>query len=235
MPCPAGAKDFFLPVGEGATQAIVHARLYENVEAAVTLIHFHGNGEIVADYDEFALELNNFGVETIACDYRGYGKSTGEPKLRFLLSDALAIINELDTVGLRKKRSVVMGRSLGSAAALELAVKIPGITACILESAYADPIRLLRRRGIEVSALSEDENSLYNHSHKIQALQCPLLILHGAQDVLIYADEAELNYANAGTLDKKLVLFPGVGHNDIFYAADEAYFLELKTFLARFR
>src|SRR5690242_11984388 len=47
---------------------------------ALTLVHFHGNGEVVADYTpDLAADLTALGVNVLFAEYRGYGASSGEP------------------------------------------------------------------------------------------------------------------------------------------------------------
>ena len=47
--------------------------------AAPSILFFHGNGEIVADYDDLGPLYNRMGINFLAADYRGYGRSTGRP------------------------------------------------------------------------------------------------------------------------------------------------------------
>src|SRR6185503_9648078 len=60
---------------------------------ALTVVHFHGNGEVVADYlPEFAADLTALGVNVLFAEYRGYGASSGEPGLAHILDDVPAIV-----------------------------------------------------------------------------------------------------------------------------------------------
>ncbi|OGW19765.1 MAG: hypothetical protein A3K09_00515 [Nitrospinae bacterium RIFCSPLOWO2_12_FULL_47_7] len=121
-----------------------------------------------------------------------------------------------------------MGRSLGSAPAIELCSSYPSIAGCIIESGYADPIPLVERRGLRVQSISPEDDALFSNSRKIAGVLCPLLILHGAEDRLILPKEAELNYQKAGSQSKTLKILPGVGHNDIIMA--DTYFSCLHEF-----
>jgi len=91
---------------------------------------------------------------------------------------------------------------------------------------------MAERRGIILRELTEEDDRVFNNSRKIKDVQCPILIMHGAGDNLIYPDEAKLNYRNAGSENKKLVILPGVGHNDILYAEENLYFSTLSDFLS---
>src|SRR3989338_8550262 len=53
---------------------------------ALTLVHFHGNGEVVADYfPDLAADLTGLGVNVLFAEYRGYGASSGEPGMARIL------------------------------------------------------------------------------------------------------------------------------------------------------
>jgi len=121
-PGSAGAgEDIMIPV-EG--RIAVGACLHGHDDSAPVILFFHGNGEIVADYDEMGPLYNRRGINFMPVDYRGYGRSGGSPSVTSMMRDAHAIFGFV-TNRLREKGFtgplVVMGRSLGSAPALELA------------------------------------------------------------------------------------------------------------------
>ncbi len=111
------------------------------------ILYFHGNGEIVADYDNLAEIYNDQGLNFLPVDYRGYGRSNSTPTVTSMLRDA-GVIFEFVVRFLNRKQYtgpiIVMGRSLGSASALELSAsharKINGL---IIESGFADTAALL--------------------------------------------------------------------------------------------
>jgi len=80
--------------------------------AAKTVIYFHGNGEIVADYlPDFPRWLGQAGYNVLLAEYRGYGMSTGQPALVGMFADVSAIIQRL---GIAEQQVVLFGRSIGS-------------------------------------------------------------------------------------------------------------------------
>lgn len=227
-PAPRTSEEIYVEVEPDIK---VHVRRYPNEHAKCSLLYFHGNGEIVADYDNFVELYTAIGLELIVCDYRGYGKSDGTPTLRNTLQDSHRIYNYLKENKKFNGRVGVMGRSLGSAPAIELSVHHPELQFCIIESGYADPIPLVERRGIRIDSITEEENALFNNSVKIAKVQCPLLIMHGEDDFLISANEAELNYNQAGSQVKYLEILEGVGHNDMLMAPENRYFTALFEFI----
>jgi hypothetical protein len=63
----------------GATLA---CRRYLVDPQAKTLVHFHGNGEVAADYERGFPELfTRLGCNLLLAEFRGYGGSTGRPQL----------------------------------------------------------------------------------------------------------------------------------------------------------
>lgn len=224
---PAGTEEIYIEV---EPRIKIHVRKYLLPHAKFSLLYFHGNGEIVSDYDEMSALYSNMSCELIVCDYRGYGLSDGHPSLRRALQDAHKIYQTLKSEGKLLDMVCVMGRSLGSAPAIELCAHYPGISACVIESGYADPIPLVERRGLKIDGTTAAEDALFNNSVKIAKVVCPLLILHGADDLLINPQEAEVNYQQAGSQDKALQILEGVGHNDILMAPDNGYFNYLHAF-----
>jgi len=206
----------------------VHIRRHPSPEARFSLLFFHGNGEIVSDYDNFAEVFSALGAELVMADFRGYGRSTGSPTLRASLEDAHKIFDHLKSNNKFKEKVCIMGRSLGSAPTLELCAKRSDISGCVLESGYADPIPLVERRGLKIDQTTPEEDAVFNNSQKIRSVKSPLLIMHGADDFLIGPHEAKLNYDNAGSKMKHLEILEGVGHNDMMM--NPSYFSTLKQF-----
>ena len=89
------------------------------------ILYFHGNGEIASDYDTIAPFYTRLGITLFVVDYRGYGLSDGTPvghdADRRRLDGASARTRSCwRAVGVAAGALFVMGRSLGSAAALEI-------------------------------------------------------------------------------------------------------------------
>lgn len=227
IPGPPDCEEIYVEVEEKIN---VHCRRHPSPQARFSLLFFHGNGEVVSDYDDIVGAFAALGAETIVCDYRGYGKSGGAPSLRNALEDAKVIYRYLRDNGQLRSDVCVMGRSLGAAPAIELCSKFSEISSCIIESGYADPVPLVERRGLRIDQTTPEEDALFNNSLKIKKVQCPLLIMHGEDDFLISPEEAKLNYSQAGSKEKTLIILEGVGHNDMMMAENGGYFSGMKRF-----
>ena len=225
-PPPAGASDRLVEV-DGAR---LHVRVHAAPAASGTLLLFHGNGEVVADYDDVAARFARAGVALAVMDYRGYGQSTGTPALRTLISDARRVADVV-------RPRVVMGRSLGGIAAHELYARpSAGMAGVILESALFDLPGLIRRRGlVPPASFTDAERATFEPATKLALGRLPLLVLHGERDELIALAEAREAHATAGTAeaDKALVVVPRRGHNDV--SAGDKYWSALAEFIARLR
>lgn len=88
-PCPQGAFDFFVPVDQGVS---ISCRFYLRDKAWPQILYFHGNGEVVSDYDEIAPFYHARRINLIVADFRGYGASDGSPTFTNLVQDAHRIL-----------------------------------------------------------------------------------------------------------------------------------------------
>jgi pimeloyl-ACP methyl ester carboxylesterase len=204
---------------------------------ARTVVFWHGNGEVVADYAPgFAEILNNFGVNVVLAEYRGYGASGGDPCISAILDDAEATFQAL---GLPEERVIVYGRSLGSFCALELAQRHPKLGGVLLDSSIADVVeRILMRvtpEDVDLS-LPELEAEVYvrcDHEAKLRSYLGPLLVVHAANDSMVDVSHAERLHAWGGGKDKQLILFHNSDHNSVMSEDREAYFAAVGAFLKR--
>ncbi len=198
-----------------------------------TVLYFHGNGEVAAAYNYIAPEFRRIGTNLLVVDYRGYGWSTGTPTVTTLLTDVKAVHAALPELlqqaGLGISPLFVMGRSLGSAPAIEIASLYPdSFKGVIIESGFATIVPLLERRGIPADEFRKTEP--VGNRRKMAALSLPLLIIHGERDQLIPVEEGEVLYEASPAELKRLLLIANAGHNDLLRAA-ERYFAAIADFI----
>jgi len=229
---PHNSVDIDIKVDEGVQ---VHARFYPASTEDPNILFFHGNGEIVSDYDEIGPYYNKYGMNFLAVDYRGYGRSTGTPTATSMLADSHIV---LDAVKERLKSAghsgplVIMGRSLGSAAAIELVASHPDdVKGLIIESGFATTLPLLMRLGVDIAGLGITEEDGFRNVRKISTITKPTLIIHGQNDEIIPLHEAGILQAQSGARIKELQIVPGASHNTVIARAGEMYFSEIKRFV----
>jgi len=152
-----------------------------------SILDFHGNGEVVANHDWIAPLYNQRGVNFFVDDYRGYGSSNGKPTIPIMIGDAHTIFKGFKEIISKegfKKGLFLMGRSLGSTPAIELAFNFQdGIVGLIIESGTANNFR---RLGSYLGITAEEdllgEESLYLNKVKIRQIHKLTLIIHGKYD-----------------------------------------------------
>jgi pimeloyl-ACP methyl ester carboxylesterase len=124
-----------------------------------------------------------------------------------------------------------MGRSLGSAAALELAsTHADDITGLIIESGFATSLPLLKNLGVDVAGLGISEEDGFRNVRKISTFSKPTLLIHGQYDEIIPVNSAAILQAQSPARTKELQVVPGASHNTIIASAGELYFSVIKQF-----
>lgn len=222
-----------IPVEDGIH---VGARLHMAHARGPGILFFHGNGEIADDYDDIGPLFNRMGINFMVVDYRGYGLSDGSPTVSAMMGDAYRIfdfLREWTSANGYTGPLIVMGRSLGSASALELAAgRADRIDGLVIESGFAWAGPLLARLGVDPQRIGFDEDHGFANTDKIGRFRGPTVIIHAEFDQIIPLDDGEALYAAAAAADKVMVTIPGAGHNDIFMRGLDRY-LEAITDLAQ--
>lgn len=236
FPRPARFRDpVWVDVGDAQL-----ACAYNQVDGAdLTVVHFHGNGEVVRDWLEegFCERFAALGCSLLLAEYRGYGMSSGEPSLGRMLDDAVKIVGAAD---LPPERLILFGRSVGSIFAIHAASRFPEVAGLVLESAIADPLeRLLLRldpEEVELSpeAFAAEVKGSLDHEKKLRAYRGPVLVLHTRFDDLVPVTHAERFAEWAGGRVTTRIFERG-HHNTILADNSGAYFEAIGEFLARLR
>jgi len=231
----APAEPFWVDCADGTRLACAY---HETDPAAPTVVHFHGNGEVVADYlDGFPGLINRMGCNCFFAEFRGYGGSTGTPQLGKMLEDVLPTIK---APGCAEEKIILFGRSVGSLFAIKAAELFPNVAGMILESAIADPIErlLLRVDPGELGTTPAGLAAAIREAIDIRAIMSdfsrPTLILHTLHDGLIDVSHAErlADWCGGPT---RLKIFPDGNHNTIMFDNGRQYFALLNEFLTSLR
>lgn len=197
-----------------------------------TLVLYHGNGEVPADYESWIKPMAELGCNLVAVPFRGYGGSTGVPQLGKMLDDVDAVFEAL---GESARQLVVFGRSLGSLYATEFVSRHPEVPALVLESGISDPLeRVLVRAtpeelGTTMEQLRAEVSEHFDQERKLRGYGGQTLLLHTLHDGLVEATHARRNAA--ACRNGKLVLFERGNHNTILSDNAPAYFRELTELL----
>ncbi len=227
-----GAVDYPIAVDE---DAILACWFYSAGPQAPAILFFHGNGETIDDYQENGQIYNRIGIGLLAVEYRGYGRSTGAPTASTMIADSHKVFAEVKKWRAQQKQTgplYVMGRSLGSAPAIELATKYEAdIAGLIIESGFAYTEPLLRFIGVDTKRLGITEADCFGNLEKIKSFKKPLLIIHGQFDEFIPVSDAEALLKNCPAQRKQLQVIPGADHNSILRLGGSDYFKFIKNLI----
>jgi hypothetical protein len=123
---------------------------------------------------------------------------------------------------------VVYGKSLGGAAACELAIQVE-IGALILQSTFSSA-RDMAKLMFGFLPVHYFVSTKFANNEKIKKIDVPKLILHSKDDEIIPVSMAEELYKNASE-PKVKVFFEGPGHNDLIWRKPKELLRAIKSFL----
>jgi uncharacterized protein len=227
FPAPPGSR---APAGPVLTGPGFRAIWIAPPPGGPVVVHFHGNGEDLADQGSMIDLLRSLGAGVLAVEYPGYGVARadgppGEEACYRAGAAAVAYLRER----LHRGEVFVQGQSLGSGVAAELAARgaadrlvlispftsIPGAAS----SAFPWlPARLLVRHRFDTRA-------------KARRIAVPVLLVHGSDDEIIPASmsaDLERSFPHA-----KRVLIPDGHHNDLLLLHARELRAALGDFFAR--
>ena len=171
-----------------------------------TIIYCHGQGENISMWQSVAQFLADNGYGVFMIDYRGHGRSEGEPSETGLYTDLESAIKYLhDYENINKNNIILWGRSLGGAVVADVASR-DSFKGIILESTFTnirDAAIHLTSTGILESKLSFWQKistkfvrfmpftQTFRTDQKISRIKSPLLIAASVNDTTI---PSEMSY-----------------------------------------
>jgi uncharacterized protein len=227
-------EDLHIPV-TGAEQ--VHAWWIPATQPSdKALLMFHGNGYVLEQTAAPAgelLPLHHLGTNLLLVDYRGYGSSSaGTPNETRVYEDARAALGYvLNQRHARIHNVILMGRSIGTGPATELALENPDLGGLILESAFTSvPEAAKAIWYLRAFPLSLFIHNRFDNLSKIGSVHVPVFITVGAEDTLTPPQMAGALFQQANQ-PKQLYLVPKADHNDIVRVGGEALENQLSAFI----
>jgi fermentation-respiration switch protein FrsA (DUF1100 family) len=200
--------------------------------SGVTLLFFHGNGGNISHCLDSLVVFHRLGLRTLIVDYRGYGRSTGQPSVQGTLLDAEAAWDWL----LREKQLtpdqiVIHGRSLGGGVAAHLAARVAP-RGLILESTFTSlrDVAEIHYGWAPLSLLLPQD---YDIPGTLAGMRFPLLVVHSPDDELVPYTLGQAIYQNYE--GPKTFLRLNGSHNAGFLRDRENYAKGLRDFLKHMR
>ena len=218
-------EDCYFPTMDGV---LLHA-WYVPAKGDFTLLYLHGNAGNITNRLEPLLRLRTLPAGILIVDYRGYGRSQGKPSEAGLYLDADAAYRYLtETKHAPPQRLILLGESLGTAVAVELATRHP-VAGLILEAPFPSA-RDVARRSVPLPFAGFLIRTKFDSTARIASVNAPILMVHGERDSTIPIDLGRKLFA-AAREPKFFYALSQADHNDISLVGGEAYSNRIREFL----
>ena len=210
----------------------------------LALLYSHGNAGDIRDWVHAAPPFLQAGISILIWDYRGFGRSAGKPSEEGLFQDGLAawawLAERAAAAGLP---AAMLGKSLGSAVAIHSAAALTenGPAALVLDSAFTSMREIVTTLAPMVpweqavdpelagaATLEASIPRLFESLAKAPQVQCPTLVMHGGNDMLVPLEQGQRIY-DALSGPKQMKVIPAAGHSDISVYPE--YMAEIVEFL----
>ncbi len=203
---------------DASVHVIVLNKGYQNA-----ILYFGGNAESMAGSSDYiAGQFPKFTVYLM--DYRGYGKSTGEPSEKALYSDALKLY---DIIKPKHERISVGGRSLGTGIATYVAAQRE-VSKLALITPYDSIVSVAE--GLyplyPVGFLVEDK---YDSVSRVKEIKAKTLIVIAENDKVIPRENTDVLIEAFDAKQLEVIVIKNRGHIDI--SSDERYYKIMQDFI----
>jgi fermentation-respiration switch protein FrsA (DUF1100 family) len=175
-------------------------------EARGTVLHLHGNAANISNHLPLVAWLPQAGFNLLTFDYRGFGRSPGEPSLDGVVADGLAALAWLRRQpGVDAQKLVVLGQSLGGATAVRVVAADPaGVRLLVLDCAFSsyrgiarDAVRGSWLGWVAPAALPLLPGPQQDPLTAIGQLTVPVFVLHSTDDAVVPISHGKALYAAA--------------------------------------
>ena len=196
-----------------------------------TVLYCHGSSGSIAHLVGVLATLRQLRTNLFAFDYRGYGRSTGEPSEAGLFRDARAAWDHLvDELGVSPEEIILFGHSLGGAVAIDCALD-RSAAGLVVENSFTQ-VRDMARSSYPGLPLHLVARNQFRSIHKVGRLTLPKLFIHGGADERVPPEHGRRLY-DAALEPKEIYLVPDAGHNDIHQRGGFRYLRRISRFRTR--
>jgi len=248
-------EDLHIPV-DGADQ--IHA-WWLPASSDRILLSFHGNGYVLEDNIKLALRaksglppppgapsqfdlipLHQLGVNILAIDYRGFGSSTPVNLTEMSATeDARAAFTYLTIQRQISPRKIALiGWSLGTGPATEMAKEHPDVGGLVLVSAYTSTFDMLKYLPelwyVRLLPYRLLLHTRFDNLSKMSSVHVPVLIVVGSVDDGTVPSMATALFQKANE-PKRLYVSPGAGHDNVWEIKTDQLMAEISGFIQALR
>ncbi len=206
---------------------ITHQGWFLDKGAEKTVIYHGGNAEDLAGHCDVLFD--GLEVNALLVNYRGYGQSEGVPGEKEMVADCIAIFDLFcEEKNVSPENIYLMGRSLGSGVAVQVAAARPQAAGVILVTPYESIAAIARFQypWLPIERLLRHPFRSIDH---VPNMEMPALVLLAEFDEVIPIETGQ-KLGDAWGDEKEIVTIP-MGHNDI--NEHPAYFEAVNRFIKR--
>jgi len=191
------------------------------------VIFFHGNAELIDYQDDITLGYHQLGYSVLLPEYRGFGRSAGEPSQEGIVEDAVQLYDQLRArPEVDPARIIIHGRSLGGGFAAQLALKRRPV-ALVLESTFTSAAQMAYKYGVPQFLVKYPLRT----DQVLPQLSCPLLLFHGITDTIIPVQHGRRLHE---LVPNAVYIEYPCGHNDMPGPENERdYWAQIRNFLSQ--
>ncbi len=224
---PADAvEEHWIDTPDGET---LHAWYCRAKKPKASGLFCHGNtGNLTISADVIP-HLLDAGFNILLFDYRGFGKSSGRPSYRGVISDGITAARFHDAIRPQEIPSILYGFSLGGAIAAQVIRRHP-FDAMILQSTFTSLPQITRVLFPRIP-LHLFAGRLFDTLSVVRRLEVPLLVLHGTHDEVAPCWMAHQLH-DACPTPKRIHTVEGGMHKDIFERNPDALIWAVSQFIA---
>jgi fermentation-respiration switch protein FrsA (DUF1100 family) len=219
------AEDVWFRAEDGVE---LHGWWLAHSRAKGTVLYCHGNSGSIAQQIGVLRHMRRLRVNVFAFDYRGYGRSGGQPSEQGLYRDARAAYDHLvGERGQSASRILLFGHSLGGAVAIDCAGVRP-VAGLIAQSTFTH-VRDAARASFPSLPVHLLARKQFHSLSKVRSLTMPKLFVHGDADGTLPLALTERLFEEAAA-PKELYVVRGAGHNDVYRHGGIRYLRRLSRF-----
>lgn len=193
--------------GEQLHGWFVPSQLHDNPKDALgTILHYHGNAANITAHYLAVAWLPGEGYNLITFDYRGYGKSTGEPSFKGVYQDGISALAFAENYPeIDPNKLFVFGQSLGGNVAIASvgSSATQNVRGMIIDSTFYGYSEIANDKLSGMQWLVSDEFSAYQYLDK---LHMPIFYFHGDADQLIPHRHSAALFAKTNAPKANMVL-----------------------------
>ena len=209
---------------------LLQAFLHRHPSNKRLILFFHGNaGNAYARLPDLQTLSEETAASVLLLSYRGYGKSKGKPSENGVYMDAEAALHYAkNQLGFSEQHIFLLGRSLGSAVAIDLA-QHRSFAGIILVSPFTSGREMAQEMGL--GWLAGIAGTPLNSIDKLGNLQSPALFIHGDADKVIPIEMSRQLFDVYPNTQKTFQKIQGADHNNIIAVAGNAYWMWMRSFM----